>query len=104
MDVQHLHSSQEEDDTRIILHSLDAAQRRATELYIQSPDTDVFVLAIRCYHQLCRDTYFITGVGNKKRLIPLRPIVHALGAEKAGQAFMPFLELTSQDDLLAKES
>ena len=83
MDVQHLHSSQEEDDTRIILHSLDAAQRRATELYIQSPDTDVFVLAIRCYHQLCRDTYFITGVGNKKHLIPLGPIVHALGAEKA---------------------
>ena len=66
MDVHHLHSSQEEADTRIILHSLDAAQRRATELYIQSPDTDVFVLTIRCYHQLCRDTYFITGVGNKK--------------------------------------
>jgi len=83
MDVQHLYSSQEEADTRIILHSLDAARRRATELYIQSPDTDVFVLVIRRYHQLYRDTYFITGVGNKKRLIPLGPIVHALGAEKA---------------------
>lgn len=83
MDVQHLHSSQEEADTRIILHSLDAARRGAKELYIQSPDTDVFVLAIRRYHQLCRATYFITGVGNKKRVIPLGPIVHALGAAKA---------------------
>jgi len=42
MDVQHLCSSQEEADTRLILHSLDAVRRGATELYIQSPDTDVF--------------------------------------------------------------
>jgi len=83
IDVQHLYSSQEEADTRIILHSLDAAQRGATELYIQSPDTDVFVLAIHRYHQLCKDTYLITGVGNKKRLVPLRPVAHALGAAKA---------------------
>ena len=35
------YSSQEKADTRIILHSLDAARKRATELYIHSPDTDV---------------------------------------------------------------
>ena len=50
-----LYSSQEEADTRIMLHSLDAARRGATELYIQSSDTDVFVLAIHRYHQLCKD-------------------------------------------------
>ena len=48
-DVQHLCSSQEEADTRLILHSLDAIRRGATELYIQSPDTDVFILAIHRY-------------------------------------------------------
>ena len=79
IDVKHLYSSQEEADTRIILHSLDAVQRGATQLYIESPDTDVFVLAIRRYHQLCTDTYFITGVGNKKRVISLGPVVQALG-------------------------
>ena len=79
IDVKHLHSSQEEADTRIILHSLDAVRRGATQLYIESPDTDVFVLAIRRYHQLCKDTYFITGVGNKKRIISLEPVVQALG-------------------------
>jgi len=83
IDVQHLYSSQEEAETKIILRSLDAAQRGATELYIQSPDPNVFVLAIHRYHQLCKDTQLITGVGNKKRLVPLRPVAHALGAAKA---------------------
>jgi len=64
-------------------HSLDAARRGATKLYIQSPDTDVFVLAIHRYHQLCRNTYFVTGLGNKKRVIALGPVVNALGAAKA---------------------
>jgi hypothetical protein len=32
LDVQHLRSSQEEDDTKKILHSIDAVQRGATEL------------------------------------------------------------------------
>jgi len=82
MDVQHLCSSQEEADTRIILHSLDVSRRGAAELYIQSPDTDVFVLAIHRYHELCRNTYFLTGVGNLKRVVPLGPIVNALGAAK----------------------
>ena len=57
INVKHLHSSQEEADTRIILYSLDAVQRGATL---------VFVLTIQWYHQLCKDTYFITRVGNKK--------------------------------------
>ena len=85
MDVAHLCSSQDEADTRLslILHSLDAVRRGATDLYIQSPDTDVFILAIHRYHQLCRKTYFVTDVGNKKRVILLGPIVNALGDEKA---------------------
>src|SRR6218665_454460 len=36
MDIKHLCSSQEETDTRLILHSLDAVQKGPTELYIQS--------------------------------------------------------------------
>ena len=69
--------------TRDLSCSLDAVRRGATELYIQSPDTDVFIFAIHRYHQLYRKTYFVTGVGNKKRVISLRPIVNALGDEKA---------------------
>ena len=36
-DVMHLRSSQEEVDTRIILHAVDAASRGATEITIHSP-------------------------------------------------------------------
>ena len=96
MDAQHLRSSQEEADTRMILHSLDAVQRGATELYIQSPDTDVFILAIRRYHQLCKNTYFVTGVGNRKRQIPLAPVVQALGISKV-EALLGFHAFTGAD-------
>ena len=49
-DMVHLQSDNEEADTKIILHALDAIAERATgpELSIYSPDTDVLVLAIRC--------------------------------------------------------
>ena len=42
MNAQHLVAPKEA-DTKIILHSLDAVQRGATELHIHSPDTNVFV-------------------------------------------------------------
>ena len=45
-DVGHLQSNQEEADTKMILHDLDATANGATQLQIRSPDTDVFVLAI----------------------------------------------------------
>jgi len=43
------------------------------------------VLAIHRYHQLCRNTYFVTGVGKKvgNRLIAMGRVVNALGAAKA---------------------
>ncbi len=46
-------------------------------------DIDVFVLANHRHHKLCRNTYFVTGVGNKKRVIPLGLLVDALSAAKA---------------------
>jgi len=57
---------------------LDDEQKNSTFSHL-SP---VFVLAIYRYHQLSRNTYFVTGVGNKKRVIPLGPVVNALGAAK----------------------
>ena len=45
-----------EDDTKILLHALDAAAHGATEITIHSPDIDVFILSLRRYPQLCRET------------------------------------------------
>ena len=42
----------------------------------------MFVLAIYHYHQLCKNTYFVIVAGNKKTVIPLGPVVNALGTAK----------------------
>ena len=44
-DMSYLKSDQEEADTKIVLHALDATANGATEIH--SPDTDVFILALR---------------------------------------------------------
>ena len=58
--VNHLQSDQEEADTKMLLHALDATTDGATELYIHSPDTDVLVLSLRRYPELCVKTSFVT--------------------------------------------
>ena len=52
-DVRHLRSTQEEADMKIILHALDASAQCAIQLSIYSPDTDVLVLTLRRYPDLC---------------------------------------------------
>ena len=63
-DVGHLRSNQEEAGTKMILHALDATASGATKLQIHSPDTDVFVLALRRYPELCENTLFLQEEGN----------------------------------------
>ncbi len=82
VDAQHICRSQEEADARLILQDLNAARRGSTDFYIQSPDTDVFVLANRRYQKLCRNTSSL-GIWNKRRVIPLGLLMDTLGAAKA---------------------
>ena len=96
-DVTHLRSSQEEADTKIILHAVDAASRGATEITIHSPDTDVFVLSLRRYPQLCSDVRFVTGTGQRHRVINLKHVVQALGSTKV--AALPGLHALSGADI-----
>ena len=66
-DVTHLQSSQEEADTKILLHALDATAAGETEIRrIHSPDTNVFILASRryMYSDLCNNVSFVTGTVN----------------------------------------
>ena len=81
-DVSHLASNHEEADTKIILHAVDATTDGATEIQIHSPDTDVFVLALRRYPQMCSKVSFVTGRGTHHKSIMLEPIVQALGEAK----------------------
>ena len=77
--------------TKIISHVIDATANGAIELRIHSPDTDFFILAVRHYSSLCKNTLFVTGTGQNHRKIQLQPIFHALGPAKAAAlpAFHP---------------
>jgi hypothetical protein len=63
----------------MLLHVLDATNRGTTSICIQSPDTDVVVLALWIYKGLCPSTSVSVGPGGKRRTIKLRPLHAALG-------------------------
>ena len=77
--MAYLESSQEEADTKLLLHAIDATTSGATSIDVISPDTDVFVLALRRFPELCQNTSFVTGRGQRHCKILLRPIVQPLG-------------------------
>jgi hypothetical protein len=92
--VQELFSSQEEADTRIILHCLYAAERIADDVTIsvRSPDTDVFVILLAYSTQIRQALFFDTGTGNNRRQLDIHKIADAVGHDmvKALPAFHAF--------------
>ena len=72
-------SEQEEADTKLLLHAKDAVDCGATNIHIFSPETDVLILVIRRYPELCLDTNFVTGVGEHRQTIKVGDIYSALG-------------------------
>ncbi|MES9882593.1 MAG: hypothetical protein ABW185_17120, partial [Sedimenticola sp.] len=78
LDVDHLSTSQEEADTILVLHGLDAA-KRGLDVDIVSPDTDVFILASSRLPMLEKNPRIITGIGTKKQKIQLKPVYNAIG-------------------------
>ena len=76
----------------MILHALDATVDGATDLSIYSPGTDVSVLAIRRYPEMCANTSFVTGKGANHRTIKLQPIVDALSTLPKQPIFQHFTQ------------
>lgn len=77
----------------MIIHAFDVTADGATHLSIHSLETDVLVLAIRRYPEICgNSTSFVTGKGGNHRAIKLHPIVEALGPTKTA-ALSAFHEL-----------
>jgi hypothetical protein len=95
-----LSSILEEADTKLILHALHATSNGATSIRIHSPDTDVLILALRRYPELCEDTCFVTGSAENHRLIPLQSIYNVLGPSKA--AALPGFHAFSGADITGK--
>ena len=74
-DSSDLNSNQEEADTKLILHTVDAGVSGATDLDIFADDTDVLVLAIRRVKMFNCHTRFIS----KTRTIEINLLQFNLG-------------------------
>lgn len=71
-DVCHLMSTQEEADTRLILHAYDAKQQGFEKIVIISRDTDVLVLAI--HHNLGSNIWISCGTSKQPKFLPVHEI------------------------------
>ena len=95
VDVDPLCSNHEETDTCLILHALYASAQGQT-VHIMSPDTDVFILALRRQPELGDGACLILGTGDKRRVVLLKPIYTALGPNLA-QSLPGFHAFTGSD-------
>ena len=91
-------TSQEEADTRLILHSVLASKfiPDGMQIVVRSPDTDVLILLVSHCHRIKRPTLFDTGTGNNRRLISVNQIAHAVGPDVA-EALLAFHAFTGCD-------
>ena len=78
---EELFSSQEEADTRIILHC-DHISRNFSEttvIIVRSTDTDVLVLLSKFSQNISQLVLFDTGMGNRRRLLNIKEIISTKG-------------------------
>lgn len=75
-------STQEEADTLMILHAVEANKAGYT-VHIYSQDADVLILALRRTALLGKKSALVMGTGDRRRLVLLQPIYDALGPERA---------------------
>ena len=79
-EISELCSTQEEADTKIILHCHHTAIDTSSNstMIVRSPDTDVLALLISHTQGLAQTLLFDTGLGNKRRLIDIKAIAREL--------------------------
>ena len=66
VEVPQLCSDHEEADTRMVAHARHASQLYST-IIIQSPNTDVFLVALNASMDIDANLFFETGVGKGRR-------------------------------------
>ena len=84
--VPELNSTQEEADTRIVLHCIFESKLQVGQhstLVVRSPDTDVFILLLAFKSKIAGDLLFETGTGNKTRLISVSAVRQSIGDDVA---------------------
>ena len=78
--ISELESTQEETDTRMLLHSLHAARLRFASAVIVSEDTDVLVLLLAFKSFISSSVIIKCGLQTKVKYIEVSIIVESVGA------------------------
>ena len=90
-----------EADTRIIVHAVSRSRVRQSTVFVESPDTDVFILLLGHYRSMAcgTDVWFHTGVGDERRFIPIHCLDNALMRKDPllSKALFPMHALTGCD-------
>ena len=76
--------SNEEADTRLMLHAYHASQSGYRKILIRTVDTDIVVLAVSRVHDFSVDEIWIAiGTGKHFRYLPIHSIAEQLGPERS---------------------
>ena len=85
-EVEELYSTQEEADTRLLLHAKHANNSYSRRSVIHTPDTDVICLCITHSSYIEGELFVKTGVRNQSRIISIQKIRRKLLQENVTQA------------------
>ena len=73
-----------EADTRILLNLAHAAEHGHTKVYVRTVDSDVVVLAVRCFEPLGQSELWVGfGTGNNYPNIPIRTFTVRMGGNSS---------------------
>ena len=97
--VPNLFCSHEEADTRLLLHCAYASKSCST-VVIQSPDTDVLLIALSKCHEINANVLFETGRGDQRRILDVSAMSRHFGSVKA-RALLALHNFTGCDSVSA---
>ena len=93
--------NQEEGDTRLLLHALDATKHGHKKLMIRTVDLDVLVLAVALCNEIKAEELWIAfGTGQKLRYLPVHSMCQSLGPLRS-KSRMAFHSITECDQTSA---
>ena len=80
-EIAELESSQEEADTRLLLHAAHAAHSGDKAVIVVAEDTDVFALCVAFSHDISSPLYQKQSTKTRTRLIDIKKVANAYGPD-----------------------
>jgi hypothetical protein len=93
-DVEHLNSTHEEADTKIILHAVDAKVQNFYRVVMCTRDTDILLLLI--HHETAQEVWMSSGTSKEKQFFPVSSVRASLRPEVISN-ILAFHALTGSD-------